>query len=313
MSIEHTAPVLVTGANGFLGQAVVAHLRDAGRPVRVAVRDASQAVGDGDAVVVGDMAENFDWSRAVQGVDCIVHTAGRAHQAESADPEAHAVFRRINVDATLTLAKQAAQAGVRRLVFISSAHVNGGATQGRGFRADDPPHPVSVYAQSKLDAEQGLAAITAETGLEVVVIRPPLIMGPGVKGNLANLYAAIQRGLPLPFGLIHRNRRDLVSRDTLCGLIVVTLDHPAAAGRTFMVSDGAPLSTRALIERMAQELGVRPRLAPVPPALLRGLLKAAGRSRMADQLTGDLEIDITATCDTLGWSPLSNPRLPDQV
>lgn len=313
MSDDHTAPVLVTGANGFLGQAVVAHLRDAGRAVHVTVRDASQAADDDHAIVVGDMAEDPDWSRAVQGMDCIVHTAGRAHQPESADAEAHAAFRRVNVDATLTLARQAAQAGVRRLVFISSAHVNGGATQGRGFRADDRPHPASVYARSKLDAEQGLAAIAAETGLEVVIIRPPLITGPGVKGNLASLYAAIRRGLPLPFGRITGNRRDLVSRNTLCDLIAVCLDHPMAAGRTFMVSDGAPLSTRALIEQMAAELGVRPRLAPVPPALLRGLLKAAGRSRMADQLTGDLEIDITATCDALGWSPLSKPRLPDPV
>lgn len=298
--MSDTGIVLVTGANGFLGQALTTHLRSAGRSVRVAVRNAAEAQ---QAVAIGDLTENPDWSQAVEGVDCVVHAAGRAHQPESADAEAHAAFRRINVDATLTLARQAAQAGVRRLVFISSAHVNGGATHGRGFRADDPPHPASVYARSKLDAERGLAAIAAETGLEVVIIRPPLIIGAGVKGNLASLYAAIRRGWPLPFGLLTANRRDLVSRDTLCDLISTCLNHPGAVGETFMASDGAPLSTRALVERMAAEIGVRPRLLPVPPALLRGLLKAAGRSRMVSQLTEDLEIDIRHTQATLDWSP----------
>ncbi|MDY6922396.1 MAG: NAD-dependent epimerase/dehydratase family protein [Pseudomonadota bacterium] len=296
------ARVLVTGGNGFLGEALAARLLADGRPVRVTVRATAEAPAAG-AVPVGDLADAPDWSDAVRNVDCIVHTAGRAHQPESADPEALAAFRRVNVDATLALAREAARAGVRRLVFISSAHVNGGVTHGRGFRADDAPAPVGAYAQSKLDAETGLAAIAAETGLEIVVIRPPLITGPGVKGNLASLYGALRRGLPLPFGLITGNRRDLVSRDTLCDLITVCLDHPAAAGRTFLVSDGAPLSTRALVERMADELGVRARLLPVPPALLRRLLAVVGRGRMATQLTGDLEIDIAATREALGWTP----------
>jgi nucleoside-diphosphate-sugar epimerase len=294
--------VLVTGGNGFLGQALVAHLVAQGRKVRTTVRDAS-TLRDTNSVVVGDLAEDVDWGPALEGVDCVVHAAGRAHQPENADSEANAAFRRVNVEATLKLARQAAKAGVRRLVFISSAHVNGGATHGRGFRADDPPHPASLYARSKLDAEQALAVIASETGLETVIIRPPLIIGAGVKGNLASLYAVIRRGWPLPFGLVTSNRRDLVSREVLCDLITVCLEHPQAAGKIFMASDGAPLSTRALVERMAAEVGVSPRLLPFPPALLRGLLKAAGRARMAAQLTEDLEIDIIATCDTLGWRP----------
>lgn len=298
--------VLVTGANGFLGEAVAEHLRSSGWLVRIATRTAPDRSGDRDAVGVGDMAEGPDWSAAVRDVDCIVHTAGRAHQPESASAESLAAFRRINVDATLTLARQAAEVGVRRLIFISSAHVNGSVTHGRGFRADDPPAPVSAYARSKLDAENGLAAIADHTSLETVVIRPPLIRGPGVKGNLATLYAALQRGMPLPFGLITGNRRDLVSRDNLCRLIEVCVDHPAAGNRTFMASDGEPLSTRALIERMAGELGVRANLLPVPRPLLRGLLKAAGRARMASQLTDDLEIDIAPTRETLGWRPVAS-------
>lgn len=299
------ARVLVTGGNGFLGQALTAHLAAQGREVRTTVRDVASSEGAMNPVSVGDLAAgDVDWSRALTDVDCVVHAAGRAHQPENADSESNAAFRRVNVDATQTLARQAAQAGVRRLIFISSAHVNGGGTHGRGFRVDDAPQPASVYAQSKLDAEQALAGIASETGLETVVIRPPLIIGAGVKGNLASLYAVIRRGWPLPFGRITDNRRDLVSREVLCDLISVCLDHPQAAGKTFMVSDGAPLSTRALVEYMAAEVGVSPRLLPVPPMVLRGLLKAAGRARMASQLTEDLEIDITATCDSLGWRPV---------
>lgn len=292
--------ILVTGGNGFLGQALAAHLTTSGRLVRVSVREGTDTVA---TVAVGDLAGPVDWSRGLQDVDCVVHTAGRAHQMASADTEDRAAFRRTNVDATLELARQAAQAGVRRLIFISSAHVNGGVTHGRGFRADDTPHPTGPYAQSKLDAEIGLAEVAERTGLQVVVIRPPLITGSGVKGNLAILYGAIRRGLPLPFASISGNRRDLVSRETLCDLVAACVDHPAAAKGTFMVSDGRPLSTRALIERMATEIGVRPRLFPVPASLLRGVLKAIGRARMASQLTEDLEIDISHTRDRLGWQP----------
>lgn len=302
--------VLVTGANGFLGHALVQNLTAQSRQVRGALREQT-AVGDNlDTVAVGDLAEAVDWSQALRDVDCIVHTAGRAHQMAGADAEDMAAFRRINVDATLALAQQAVQAGVRRLIFISSAHVNGGATHGQGFRSDDDPQPTGPYAQSKLDAEIGLADIARQTGLEVVVIRPPLITGAGVKGNLHSLYGAIRRGLPLPFASVTGNKRDLVSCATLCDLVVHCLDHPDAVGQTFMVSDGKPLSTRALVEAMATEIGTRPRLIPVPVPLLRALLKATGRGRMASQLTEDLEIDITWTCERLGWQP---PRTGDSA
>lgn len=295
--------VLITGANGFLGQALVKDFATRGFPVRVAVRTSETWAGGGEAVAIGDLSGAVDWSPALAGVDCVIHAAGRAHQRKTADASELQILQRINVNATLDLARQAARADVRRLIFISSAHVNGVETHGKGFRADAPPQPAGPYAQSKLDAETGLAQVAAETGLEVVVIRPPLIIGAGVKGNLASLYGAIRRGLPLPFGSITQNRRDLVSRETLSDLAATCISHPAAPGEIFMVSDRAPLSTRALVERLAAETGRRPRLIPVPPTLLSGLLSLMGRRRMARQLTGDLEIDIEPTCERLGWRP----------
>ena len=203
----------------------------------------------------------------------------------------------------ISLARQAEAASARRFVFISSIGVNGAATYGEPFRHDDPPHPHSPYAVSKHEAEQGLRAIAAETGLEVVVIRPPLIIGPDPKGNLAALQRLIDKGLPLPFGLATGNRRDLVSRDTLCDLIDVVIDHPAAAGETFLVSDGQPMSTRTLLQRMAAARNRSVTLLPVPPALLALPLKAIGKRAMASQLFGDLEVDIGHTRRTLNWAP----------
>lgn len=299
--------VLVTGGAGFLGQGLISRLTADGWRVRATAREAGPGA---DVVATGELSSETDWSAALQDVDCVVHAAGRAHKSEKDDAQSLAAFRRVNVEASLALARQAAAAGVRRLVFISSIGVNGTVTHGRAFRHDDVPQPQASYALSKWEAEQALFAIAAETGLDVSVIRPPLIMGPSPKGNLATLSAALSRGWPLPVGLITKNRRDLISRDNLCDLIALCLEHPEAAGRTFLASDGAPMSTRALIERLAEDLGVRPWLLPVPPVLLRGLLKTAGLSRMAAQLTEDLEIDIAFTRDTLGWSPVAPLRGP---
>lgn len=296
--------ILVTGANGFLGRAVVEHLKARGRKVRAAVRrDAGGWPAGVEAVPVGDLSDATDWSAALRGVNAVVHCAARAHVLKDTAADPLAQFRAVNTDATLALARQAAAAGVRRFVFISSIGVNGAETRGRPYRHDDPPHPHSPYAVSKHEAELGLRALAAETGLEVVVIRPPLIVGPDPKGNLATLERVIGKGLPLPFGLVTRNRRDLVSRDALCDLIGVVIDHPAAAGETFLVSDGEPISTRTLLERMAAARGRSVTLLPVPPALLAVPLKLAGKGAMAAQLFGDLEIDIAHTRRTLGWAP----------
>lgn len=296
--------VLVTGATGFLGRAVVNELTARGRPVRVAVRhDPGDWPAGVDIAVVGDLGPDTDWSGALEGIDAVVHCAARAHVLNETAADPLTVFRRANAEAAVHLGRQAAQAGVRRLVFISSIGVNGRETHGVPFTAHDAPAPHSPYAVSKHEAEQGLTAVAAETGLEVVTIRPPLITGPDAKGNLGTLARWIGRGLPLPFGLVNGNRRDLVSRDRLAALISDCLDHPAAAGQTFLVSDGAPVSTRGLLLDMAAAMGTKARLIPVPPALLGSALRLAGKEAMRSQLLGDLEIDITHTRDILGWRP----------
>lgn len=291
--------ILVTGATGFLGRAVAEHLVAQGRPVRAAVR---RDAGPG-AVAVGDLSADTDWAAALAGIDTVVHCAARAHVLNETSDNPLTEFRAVNTEATVALAQQAAAAGVRRFVFISSIGVNGSETHGTPFRHDDAPHPHSPYAVSKHEAELALHAIAAETGLEVVIIRPPLITGPDPKGNLATLNSVIAKGLPLPFGLVTKNRRDLVSRDTLCRLIDAVIDHPAAAGQTFLVSDGAPVSTRALLEQMAAAQGRSITLLPVPPVFLSLPLKLLGKGAMASQLFGDLEVDISHTRQTLGWAP----------
>ncbi len=297
-------PILVTGATGFLGRAVVGRLSADGYVVRAAVRTDMGGWPPGvDTVLVGDLSGATDWSAALAGVDCVVHCAARAHVLNETADDPMAEFRRINADGAVALGRQAAEAGVRRLIFISSIGVNGAETHGQPFTRSDAPAPHSPYAVSKLEAEQGLAVVAAETGLDVVTIRPPLVTGPDPKGNLATLRRAIRRGLPLPFGLVTHNRRDLVSLDVLCDLIATCIRHPAAAGRTFLVSDGTPVSTRRLLEDIGAMDGRKPRLLPVPPILLSILLGLLGKTSLRSQLLGDLQVDIASTCDTLGWTP----------
>lgn len=299
--------ILITGATGFLGQCVVQELVRRGRSVRVAVRAAVPADASVDQAVIGDLSGDTDWTAALKDIDTAVHLAGRAHQVKDTATDPLAEFRRVNADASVNLARQAAAAGVRRLVYVSSAHVNGSRTEGRAFRPDDAPNPQSPYALSKVEAEQGLKQVAEETVLEVVILRPPLIGGPGAKGNLATLDRVIAKGLPLPFGLANRNRRDLVSREVMADLIDTVIDHPAAAGETFMASDGAPLSTRALLQTLAKAQGRSVTLIPVPPVLLKTALTVLGKGAMAAQLFGDLEVDITHTRETLGWTPKVPP------
>jgi UDP-glucose 4-epimerase len=212
-------------------------------------------------------------------------------------------FRRVNVQGTLNLARQAAAVGVRRFVFVSSIKVNGESTQlGFPFTADDAPAPLDAYGVSKMEAEQGLRELAAQTGMEVVIIRPPLVYGPGVKANFAAMMRWLRRGVPLPLGAIH-NQRSLVALDNLVDLIVTCLTHPAAANQTFLVSDGEDVSTTELLRRMGKAMGHPARLLPVPTGLLKLAATIVGRRDMAQRLCGSLQVDIEKTRRLLDWTP----------
>ncbi|ABE45880.1 UDP-glucose 4-epimerase family protein [Polaromonas sp. JS666] len=297
--------VLVTGANGFVGGAVWRRLHGMRDVQAVGCVRRAVAFAEVDALVasVGDLSVSTDWSSALSGVEVVVHAAARVHVMQDAATDPLEEFRRVNVLGTLQLARQAAAAGVRRFVFISSIKVNGEATQpGHPFTADDAPAPLDAYGISKMEAEQGLRELAAQTGLELVIIRPPLVYGPGVKANFQAMMRWLARGMPLPLGAIH-NLRSLVALDNLVDLIVTCLNHPAAANQTFLVSDGEDLSTSQLLRRMGQALGKPARLIPVPSALLKLGAASVGKPAVAQRLCGSLQVDISKTRQLLGWRP----------
>ncbi|WP_448682085.1 UDP-glucose 4-epimerase family protein [Pseudomonas nicosulfuronedens] len=297
--------VLLTGATGFVGRGVLARLRqEKDVQLRVALRGAATQCLDGaEVALIEGLSVAQSWAHALHGIDVVIHCAARVHVMDEQALDPLAEFRAVNVEATRHLAQQAAVAGVKRFVFVSSIKVNGEETApGRPFTADTIPQPQDPYGQSKLEAEQALFDIARPTGLEVVVVRPPLVYGPGVKANFASLMRALRRRLPLPFGAID-NRRSLVARDNLVDLLLLCARHPAAAGQVFLVSDGDDLSTAQLCRSLSQALGVRPRLLPVPAALLRLLGSLTGRSQQVQRLLGSLQVDISVTRSRLGWTP----------
>jgi nucleoside-diphosphate-sugar epimerase len=300
------ARLLVTGASGFVGRAVVERcVADPRWRVRAAVRGNAAVIPEGaQAAHVGDIGPDTDWRDTLDRVDVVVHAAARVHMMSDAAADPLDAFRRVNVAGTLNLARQAATAGARRLVFISSIKVNGEATHARPYTAADVPAPLDPYGVSKHEAEEGLRALARETSLEVAIIRPVLVYGPGVKANFLSMMRWLHRGIPLPLGAIH-NRRSLVALDNLVDLIHTCLDHPAAANETFLVSDGEDLSTTALLERTALALGARAHLLPVPPQLLAAAARALGKADLARRLCGSLQVDIAKTRERLGWNPPS--------
>jgi len=254
-------------------------------------------------VQVGDLAACADWSGALGDVSVVVHAAARVHVMDDTVINPLAEFRRVNVDGTLNLARQAAASGIRRFIFISSIKVNGESTPlGHPFTTEDTSGPQDPYGISKHEAELGLRQLATETGMEVVIIRPPLVYGPGVKANFQSMMRWLQRGIPLPFGAIH-NKRSLVALDNLVDLIITCLDHPAAANQTFLAADGEDLSTTELLRRMGHALGKPARLIPVPASLLEAGAALLGRRDMAQRLCGSLQVDISKAKPLLGWSP----------
>lgn len=290
--------ILVTGANGFIGRALHRRLVEEG----LAVRAVSRSVAYG-CMPIGSIEADTDWSAAVDGVDSIVHLAARVHVMRDQDADPLAAFRKVNVEGTAKLASEAARHGVRRFVFVSSIKVNGESTRdGTPFRADDPPAPMDAYGISKHEAEQALLRLGSETEMEIVVIRPPLVYGPGVKANFEAMMRWLLRGVPLPLGAI-RNRRTLVALDNLVDLIVTCLCHPHAANEIFLAGDAEDLSTPELLRRLARALGVRARLIPMPASLLEAAAAAVGKRAVTRRLCGNLQIDISKARRLLDWSP----------
>jgi len=240
---------------------------------------------------------------ALTGMDVVVHTAARVHVMDDSAQDPLTEFRDVNVTGTMNLARQAAAAGVKRFVFISSIKVNGEQTSGsQQFESTDSPALEDPYGVSKWEAEVGLKKLALETGMEVVIIRPPLVYGPGVKGNFASMIKLVEKGLPLPLGAIH-NKRSLVALDNLVDLIITCIDHHAAANQTFLVSDGEDLSTTELLRGVAEAIGKPSRLIPVPASLLQFGATLLGKKAVAKRLLGSLQVDISHTQECLNWTP----------
>lgn len=293
--------ILVTGATGFVGSHLCRLLEDRGLAFRAAGRTAAPG-----RVAIGPISGATDWSPVLDGVETVIHLAGRAHvlTERTADPEA--AFREVNVAGTGTLARQAAAAGVRRFVFVSSIKVNGETTApGRPFTPADPPAPEDAYGRSKAEAETALFAIAAGSGMEVTVVRPPLVYGPGVGANFRLLMRWAASGLPSPFGACD-NRRSLVYVGNLCDLLVRAASHPAAAGEILLVSDGEDVSTRDLFSHLAWLQGRRPLQVPVPPAWLKAAAGLSGRRAIACRLLDNLQVDIGLTTTRLDWAAPSS-------
>ena len=294
--------ILVTGASGFVGQVLCSRLTQAGFAVHQAGRSAP-ADTTAHHHQVGDYTQEAAWASALPGIDVVIHLAARTHVLSDHGTDALDAYRAINVRGTTALARQAAACGVRRLIFMSSIKVNGESTLVRPFSENDAPAPEDAYGLSKWEAEQAVREVAARTGLETVILRPPLVYGPGVKGNFLRLLNAITHGLPLPFASIN-NQRSLIYLGNLVDAITACLDTPAAAGETFLLSDGEDVSTPQLIRKMATALNKSARLWPCPAALLNLGATLLGKRDTGLRLTGSLCADSTRIRQTLGWQPV---------
>lgn len=296
--------LLITGATGFVGSALCAQLMAQGRQVSRVVRTASHELDGYVTHVIPSIDDTVDWSKALSGVNSIIHLAARVHLLNDQASDPLTEYRKVNVQGTINLARQAAQSGVGRFVFVSSVKVNGESTKlNRPFTADDIPAPEDPYSVSKFEAEQELLHMATKVGMEIVIVRPPLVYGPGVKANFERMIRWVSTGLPLPFGAITQNRRSLVALDNLVDLLIRCVDHPNAAGRIFMVSDGEDLSTQELLFRLGNAMKRRVRLVSIPVCVLDMSAKLIGKHKVAGRLLGSLQVDIGETRRLLDWRP----------
>ncbi|MGP0173327.1 UDP-glucose 4-epimerase family protein [Pseudomonas sp. NCHU5208] len=293
--------VVVTGANGFVGRHLVGVLQRRGVDF-LALSRTGTSTGY-SSLTISSLGDMEAMKAVLNGYSVVIHVAARAHVMQDSVSDPITEYRRVNTEITLNLAKAAVAAGVRRFIFISSIKVHGEETAlGSPYRASDTLMPDDPYGLSKLEAEQGLMKLASETGLEIVIIRPPLVYGPGVKGNFASLIKLVSKGLPLPLGAIH-NKRSLVGIDNLVDLIVRCIDHPAAINQVFLAGDGEDLSTTELLRGVAEAMGRPARLIPVPAALLSLGATLLGKRAVAQRLLGSLQVDISKTRELLGWEP----------
>lgn len=296
--------MLITGSNGFVGHFLAHYLSDAEHDVIHTYRRLQDGLDTGNAshFAVGDIDAQTDWKLALGCVDIVVHLAARVHVMQETHTDPLQAFRSVNTSGTLNLARQAVIAGVKRFVYLSSIKVNGEQTFDTPFFADDELNPQDPYALSKFEAEQQLLALGTETGLEIVIIRPPLVYGPGVKGNFSRLIKLVEKSIPLPFSRIN-NSRSLVNIQNLCSLIQVCLSHPKAAGEVFLVSDGQDISTSELFEIIAKALDKKSRIFYLPKLWIYFASRLLNRSAEYERLFGSLQVDISKNEKLLGWVP----------
>lgn len=289
---------LVTGASGFVGSNLIAEMERRNMSYKGLTRG-----HEPNLVTIPSYSSEMDWRAHLDGVEAIMHLAARVHVMRETDVDPIKRFREANVSTTINLAQQAADAGVRRFVFVSSIKVNGESTPaGKPFRATDPQGPLDPYGVSKAEAEEALIALGKKTGMEITIVRPPLVYGPGVKGNFQNLIRWARLGVPSVFSKI-KNKRSFISVDNLSDFLITVLDHPNAANSVFLVSDGEDLSTHEMLTRLTTALGGTPKSIPVPPTILQGLGSLVGRRDMIARLTENLEVDTSMTTQSLGWTP----------
>jgi nucleoside-diphosphate-sugar epimerase len=298
--------ILLTGATGFIGNGLLRRISaDKNKSLVAVVRKLATLDSEHGINVreVDSLTESTNWQDVLAGVNIVIHAAARAHVMSEDTIDPLAVYRRVNVDGTMALARQASVEGVKRFIFISSIKVNGEQTQlGSKFEADATPAPEDAYGISKLEAENALLQLSAETGMELVIIRPPLVYGAGVKGNFATMAKLVAKGLPLPLGAIH-NKRSLVALDNLVDLIITCIDHPAAANQIFLAGDGEDISTTQLLRGVAKAMGKPSRLIPIPASWLMMAATVLGKKAVAQRLLGSLQVDISKAQQLLGWTP----------